>query len=191
MAAKRHPTKEPLIALDEGIAEADRRPRGDFDGLIGNIGSSYPALIKDLLDMLRDFLLRSYSEQKVRALLDEYLPRPGYANLTPIPDDIELALALFNAIASALRCEQGKRDRLLLGPRDAKRQRGARKGGDQRWKTAPKWHASCLEKAQKLLDRGMQPRNLVGKLGHEFNKNPSTIRRLLQTRDVLKKKCAS
>lgn len=119
--------QEALAALDAGIAEANRRTNGDFDGLLGSLHGPGSELLADLVAELRDVLLDKYSDETARALISEYEPTIGYRNVTVVPDDVELALRLLNLVASAMRCDPARRAELLLGKRDAARQAGTRK----------------------------------------------------------------
>jgi hypothetical protein len=128
--------QEILAALDAGIAEANRRERAEFDGLLGQLPEGSSSVLCNIVSMLRDFLLDRYSEADVRALLQEYEPVPGYRNVTPVADDVDLALGIMNLIRSAMRCtdEDPRRPdhftKLILGGvgvRDKKRQAGTRK----------------------------------------------------------------
>lgn len=119
-----------LKALDAGIDEANRRERGDFDGLLGQLPDGASLALQGVVSDLRDYLLNKYPEDQLRELLEEYEPRPGFQHLTPVDDGVELALQLFIGIRSAMRCE-GEHLAILIfgkaGARDEKRQAGTRK----------------------------------------------------------------
>lgn len=116
-----------LEAMERGIAEADRRAKGEFDGLLGSLDPGGSRLLRDIVDELRSVLLDRYGDEEARALIAEFEPKPGYRNMPVVPDDVDLALRLLNLVASALRCEPERRQELFLGPRDARRQQGTRK----------------------------------------------------------------
>lgn len=129
---KRKVDAEPLTALQAGIAEANRRERGAFDGLLGQLHDGASKALQDVVSDLRDYLLDRFSEAEVRSLLREYEPRPDFRHVAPVPDDMRLALRLLNNIRSAMRCESKRLDVLILGElgaRDKKRQAGSSKGG--------------------------------------------------------------
>jgi hypothetical protein len=116
----------PEEAMSAGIDEANRRARGDFDGLLGSLDPGGSRLLRDIIDVLRNVLLEQYTDEEARDLITKFEPRPGYRNMPVVPDDVDLALSIMNLVASALRCEPDRRDELFLGPRDAGRQRGTR-----------------------------------------------------------------
>lgn len=108
-------------AVDAGIAEADRREAittgadgkrvaGQFDGLLGVLDpdSEEAVLLRDILAYLRDYLLDRYPDHEARRLLAEYEPRPGYRNMTPVDDDVALAIDLLNMFRSAMRTSETK-----------------------------------------------------------------------------------
>lgn len=119
--------REALESLSAGIEEANRRAKGDFDGLLGSLDPGGSRLLRDIVDELRSVLLDRYTDEEARALIAEFEPRPGYRSLSVVPDDVDLTLRLLNLVASALRCEPARRQELFLGPRDARRQQGTRK----------------------------------------------------------------
>lgn len=128
MNAKRDIPKDELCAaIQTSLTEGLRRTSGCFDGLLGTLDGKGPKLINDLLDDLRDYLLERVDESRARMLLREYVPEPGFRWIPTVTDDIGLVLTLMITIANAASCEPDKRDRLLLGERDAKRQAGTRK----------------------------------------------------------------
>lgn len=128
--SKRSIDTDMLAAVEAGIAEANRRERGDFDGLLGQLDGDAPEALRGIVSDLRDYLLARHPEDELRALLAEYEPRPGYRNLTPVEPDVELAISLFNTIRSTMRCTNERLELLVLGKggtRDKKRQAGTRK----------------------------------------------------------------
>jgi hypothetical protein len=125
---------EALNALKAGIAEANRRNQGHFDGLLGLLPKGGSQLLQTLIVELRDTLLNRYTDEEARNLIAEYTPdrdKPRYRNVTTVPDDIELALNLLYLIASALKCNPEVRAKLFLGNRDAARQAGTQKKRNQ------------------------------------------------------------
>ncbi len=127
-----------LDALEAGIAEADRRERGPFDGLLGSLPDGAPQALSYVLSYLRDFLLGKYPEAEARRLLEVFEPCPGFRAMPIVPDDVELALSLLNGIRSAMRCVDDPAhprhpDHFTMlifgktGVRDKKRQAGTRK----------------------------------------------------------------
>ncbi|MBS0567105.1 MAG: hypothetical protein JSS59_06780 [Proteobacteria bacterium] len=122
---------EALDAFKSGVADANRRERGDFDGLLGQFDPTSSELLRDILSDIREYLLeRTRNDGEARALIDEYEPRVGFRNVTPIPDDVALAVRLLNRIRSAAKCDAEKFAKLVLGAggaRDKKRQAGTHK----------------------------------------------------------------
>lgn len=118
-------TVEAMAAMKAGIAEANHRERGEFDGLLGQLPQNASILLRDIVSRLRAELHGDYSEAEVRALLEQHEPRPGYRNVICVSDNIKLALELFNMIRSAARCDGDRFAKYILGPggaRDAKLQ---------------------------------------------------------------------
>lgn len=114
-----------MEAMDAGIAEANRRERGDFDGLLGGFDELSSGLLRDILTRLRGYLLDRYTDKEASDLLDAFEPPivKGGASSgvvhwhTPVVDtDIELAVDLMNMIRSAARCEGERFANLILGP---------------------------------------------------------------------------
>lgn len=137
-ADRKHGTHaDDLAAFMAGVAEANRRERGKFDGLIGQLPKGTALAFKYVLSDLRDFLLEKYSEDEVRRLLDESELRIGFRSkpIIPggiVPDDVELALRLLNGIRSAMRCTGQRFGEMILGKagvRGKKHQAGSKKGG--------------------------------------------------------------
>jgi hypothetical protein len=117
-------------AFDDGIAEAKRRDSGNFDGLFGQLPHNASRLLRDIVSDLRDCVLQDHKPDEARCLLLERVPRNGYRNVTPIADDVALALSLLTSIHSATLCEGDRFANLIFGPagaRDEKRQAGTRK----------------------------------------------------------------
>ena len=130
-----------LAALDAGIAEANRRERGEFDGLLGNVPEDAAALLSIVVQEARDCLLSHYTEGDARALLEQCDLQKRFAGLTEaekdavvrevvaleLPDDVTLSLRLLNAIRRAYRSVDIERMVLgVSGARDRKRQAGTR-----------------------------------------------------------------
>jgi hypothetical protein len=119
-----------LKAFADGVAEAERREHGDFDGLFGQLPPDSSQLLRDILSDLRDCVLRKHAADEARRLLIERVPCDGYRNVTPVADDVALALDVLISIQSATRCEGDYFAHLILGSagaRDKKRQAGTRK----------------------------------------------------------------
>lgn len=135
--SKRSIDTDMLAAIEAGIAEANRRERGGFDGLLGQLDGDAPEALREIVSDLRAFLLARHHEDELRALLEEYeLPVPDgqhagviTRNLTPLPADEELAISLFNTIRSTMRCTGEHLDRLVLGPRIARHRVRSKEGG--------------------------------------------------------------
>ena len=91
--SKRSIDTDMLAAIEAGIAEANRRERGGFDGLLGQLDGDAPEALREIVSDLRAFLLARHHEDELRALLEEYeLPVPDgqhagviTRNLTPLP----------------------------------------------------------------------------------------------------------
>lgn len=150
-ARKRSVDADALAAVEAGIAEANRRERGDFDGLLGSLPSEAPQALDYVLSYLRDFLLDRYSDDEARKLLSEFEPRPGFRWMPVVPDDVELALSLLIGIRSAMRCRDDDPKhpdhftKLIFGKagvRDKKRQAGTRK---ERRPEVTQWIAKQLQ----------------------------------------------
>src|SRR5690348_383451 len=131
----------PMQAMDAGIAEADRRERGDFDGLLGGLDpeGEESILLRGILSRLRGYLLDRYSDEEARHLLDAFEPpivKDGatagvvHWNVPGVDDDVQLVIDLLRMIRSAAHCE-GERLAILIlgkaGARDKRRQAGTRK----------------------------------------------------------------
>lgn len=125
-------------AFDDGIAEAERRKHGDFDGLIGQLPHDTSKLLNDILSDLRDCVLQKHSVDEARCLLIERVPRDGYHNVTAVEDDVEFALRLLISIHSATRStdEDPKHPNYFtnlmfgkVGVREKNRRQGSSKGG--------------------------------------------------------------
>jgi len=143
---------DPMVALDAGIAEANRRELGDFDGLLGQFDPEASGLLRDILTHLRDYLLDRCSDDEARHLLTVFEPRPGYRNMPVVDDDVLLAIDLLNMFRSVARCtehaprESMKFSNLIFGTagaRDRRRQAGTRK---ERRPDITKWIAAALER---------------------------------------------
>lgn len=128
--------KPSLRAFNAGIREANRRERGEFDGLFGQLPQEASQLLKDIVSDLRDCVLRKCTKKEARRLLRERVPQERYRNLTPISEDVELALCLLNNIRSAMRSKDddpGHPDYFTtlifgkVGVRDKNRNAGTRK----------------------------------------------------------------
>lgn len=173
-----------LEAVRAGITEANRRQRGDFDGLLGGFDRSSSRLLRDLLAHLRDYLLDRYTDHDARHLLSVFEPKPGFRNMPIIGDDVLLAIDLLNTIRSAARCEDEEFANLILGVRDAKRQAGTRKAGktrgEQKRREAVAQHRKWRSEADKLVASGTDPRNVAGILADRHGVHASTIRRGLE-----------
>ncbi|MFY2765437.1 hypothetical protein [Arenimonas sp. MALMAid1274] len=171
-----------LTALDAGIEEANRRAKGEFDGLLGSLDPGGSRLLSDIVDELRSVLLDKYTDEEARALIAEFEPRLGYRNMPVVPDDVDLALRLLNLVASALRCEPGRRQELFLGPRDARRQQGTRK---PRRPEVNEWIERQLRrepgaKSPELWSR--RPDWMEDQVGYErFSDRVTDVRKMLKT----------
>jgi hypothetical protein len=122
--------QEAIAPFVAGVAEATRRERGDFDGLLGQFDKTASPVLRDILSDLRGYLLDRYSDDAARVLLAEHEPRSGYQNVTPVPTDVALVLQLLNNIRSAADCNHDRFTMLILGKggaRDLARQAGTRK----------------------------------------------------------------
>ena len=125
------PEKKSRNAFSKGIkagaATAAKRNAGEFDGLLGSLKQSQSLLLSDLIADIRDVVLDWCQDEKLaRVLLVEREPASGYRNVQSVPPDVELALRLLGAVASAMRCTPEKAAKLFLGSRDAARQSGTR-----------------------------------------------------------------
>lgn len=175
-----------LAALDAGIVEADRRERGDFDGLLGGFDRLSSQLLRDVLTYLRGYLLDRYTDEEARQLLVVCEPKSGFRNMPIIDDDIELAIDLLNMIRSAARCEGDKFANLILGPagaRDLKRQAGTRKAGkttgERKALEASAKHQAWCNDAAKLIASGTEPHNVAAILSARHGVSASTVRRAI------------
>jgi hypothetical protein len=183
----------PLAALEAGIAEANHRERGQFDGLLGQLPDGASKALKNVVSDLRDHLLDRYSETDARRLLQEYEPRPGFRSVTPVPDDVDLALRLLNGIRSAMRCSDDDPERpdhftnLIFGKvgvRDKARKavirRAGRATGKARADEAAKRHEQWHTEAAQLVANGKTERNVAAILASRHGVAPSTIRKALK-----------
>lgn len=136
MSNTRRLKPKPLLrAFNAGIREANQRERGKFDGLFGQLPQEASQLLRDIVSDLRDYVLRKCTKKEARRLLRERVPQKKYRNVTPISDDVELALRLLNNINSAMRCtdDDPKHPNYFtnlifgtVGVRDKRRQEGTR-----------------------------------------------------------------
>lgn len=140
---------EALAALEDGLAEASRRERGPFDGLLGSLPDGAPQALSYVLSYLRDFLLDKYPEAEARRLLEVFELCPGFRAMPIVPDDVELALSLLIGIRSAMRCVDDPAHprhpdhftKLIfggVGVRDKKRRKELSEGGKARHANDPK-----------------------------------------------------
>lgn len=202
------PDAKLFAAFDRGLAESLRRNAGEFDGLMGSFQGEHSELLRDICLYLRNYLLDRCAEDDVRGLvrlkrppewndspeelarelLVDYLPREGFHWVTPVPDDVELALGLVNMIASVFRVDPEYRDRLIYGEagtRDKKSQVGRRKGAPEggearRIKAWEEWGERCVKEASNMLAIGYARHELAGILARKYGKSPQTVRALLK-----------
>ncbi|MHB8447383.1 MAG: hypothetical protein ACYC9P_05600 [Rudaea sp.] len=103
-----------IAAFSAGVAEANRREQGDFDGLLGQVRDDASPLLADILTELRDVLLEHYPDKaKARSLLTEHEPPDhehgkGFRHVTPVDYELALAIRLLNMIRSAYRCNEDR-----------------------------------------------------------------------------------
>ncbi|MFC5583339.1 hypothetical protein [Rhodanobacter terrae] len=64
------------------------------------------------------------------------------------------------------------------------RKKGGKKAAAVNKAVAAPWHASCAEKARALLEQGKSPRELTGMLATQFQRDVTTIRRVLKKAGV-------
>lgn len=180
--------------FDVGVSKAKLRKKGDFDGLLGQLPRNASLLLNDILSELRDCVLRKHSLAETRRLLKERAPRSGYRNVTPVADDVALALDLLISIASAARCEGDHFAKLIFGPevlmlrpaaqRDAERKEAMRKAGRvtgaQKHEEAVARYVQWCQEADNLVANGKNPRDLAEILAQRHSTSASTIRRGLK-----------
>lgn len=168
-----------LAAIDAGIAETDRRERGGFDGLLGQLNGDAPEALRWIVSDLRDYLLRRYTKDEARALLDEYEPRPGYRNLTPVEPDIELAISLFNTIRSTMRCTGARLDALVFGARVARHRVRSSVGGRR---SAASRKANSKRKAIIAAARAYRgaPTSKTANIAKKCDATPQYVRKVLK-----------
>lgn len=184
--SKRSIDTDMLAAIEAGIAEANRRERGGFDGLLGQLDGDAPEALREIVSDLRAFLLARHHEDELRALLEEYeLPVPDgqhagviTRNLTPLPADEELAISLFNTIRSTMRCTGERLDRLILGPRIARHRVRSKIGGARSAVTRRAGSKAQAIIAAAKAYRGA-PRDRAAKLARKCNSTPQYVRAVL------------
>lgn len=187
---------EALDAFKSGVAEANRRERGDFDGLLGQFDPTSSELLRDILSDLRDYLLdHAKDDDQARALLVEHKARSGFRWVTPIPDDIALVLRLLNSIRNAASCDAKKFEELVLGiggARDKKRQVGASEGGvaagEVRKAGAAIRHNEWIATAKKLLETGTAKSGLVAVVAKRHAVTAAAVRPVLQASSIITKR---
>jgi len=175
-----------LAAIETGIAEANRREGGGFDGLLGQLDGDAPEALLEIVSGLRMFLLERHPEDELRALLEEYeLPVPDgqhagviARNLTPLPADEELAISLFNTIRSTMRCTGEQLHRLVLGPRVAHHRVRSKIGGKRSAETRRKESKEQAILAAAKTYRGAL-RDRAAKLAKKCNSTPQYVRAVL------------
>jgi hypothetical protein len=194
---------DPMQALEAGIAEANRRECGDFDGLLGWLDpeGEESILLRDILSRLKGYLLDRYSDEEARHLLDESEPpiiKGGatagvvHWNAPVVDDDVRLAIDLLRMIRSAAHCE-GERLAILIlgkaGARDRKAQAGRRKAGDAtgnlRKEAAALQHAKWIERARQMISAGKYPHEVSGIIASNDPNRAKQVRTVLQRAGIV------
>jgi hypothetical protein len=120
-----------LAAFRQGSKEAKRRQdllQDLQEGLLGQFEEQASPLVSHITFELFDYLLdRCGSDTKALTLLAQHSPKDGYRSVTPVGDDVALALRLLNEILSVARCDLPRIKDLLANARDRRRQAGTRK----------------------------------------------------------------
>jgi hypothetical protein len=115
---------EALRILAERQEEQRRRYRDGFDGLLGRIPDGASALLVTIIREVQRFLLRKYSEDKARVLLEAAKSgMVAHPDMNLIPEGDLLALTILNKIHRALDAEGERYLDLLLGKAGAQEHR--------------------------------------------------------------------
>jgi hypothetical protein len=108
MQAKR----DALEAVNSGIAEANKRAAGRFDGLFGSLPDGTSNVLNDIIAYLARYLLaeRQCDETLIRKLLQAHARNPVAAlGIKEMQDDgIRVAIGILASLSSALNIEDGK-----------------------------------------------------------------------------------
>lgn len=191
--------KAVLDVVEAALAEADRRARGEFDGLLGSLPEGGSLLLSDILDELRGVLLERFSDNEARDLLDKYrsaIDLHGPMRIPSVPSDVELALRLLTLIASATACEGEQFAKIVLGTagaRDArqqvKRAEGVILSRQARAKAADLRHQEWIQRAKLMKESGTSTHDLASKVANYFRPlTAAAVRPVLQQAGVLPRK---
>jgi hypothetical protein len=108
MQAKR----DALEYVNSGIAEANKRAAGRFDGLFGSLPDGTSKVLDDIVAYLARYLLteRQCNETLIRKLLQAQARNPVAAlGIKEMQDDgIRVAIGILASLSSALNIEDGK-----------------------------------------------------------------------------------
>jgi hypothetical protein len=173
-----------IDSFDLGVAEDDRR-RAALDSLLGDrFDKDASGLLSDIsFDLLCYLLDHTQSVAAAQALLIEHEPRSGYRTVTPVTDDVALAVPILNGIRSAVACKKAEYARLILGPVEVRLRESRRKGGKKAAESKQKeamgeWQARALAHRDQLLRTGEDPLSVASVVADRFRKSPSAVRRL-------------
>ncbi len=114
---ERKPRSAAIEAISAGVAEADKRAAGPFDGLLGSLPDGASKALNDILGYLGYYLLneRQCNQALIRKLLEAHIRNPIAAlRVKELQDEgIRVAIGILAALSSVLNVKDG-----VLNPKD-------------------------------------------------------------------------